>query len=67
VKNKKWVMPDWMKPYREMFCNTGGNSVEDLINGNADPIVNLPLSTIQFGAKSQLGMILRLHEAGKLQ
>jgi hypothetical protein len=31
-KAQPWVMPDWMRPYESSFQNTGGNTVEDLMN-----------------------------------
>src|SRR5947209_7313362 len=60
-------MPKWMEPYRKHICNTGGNSIEDCMNGDADPVINLPLSTIQFGVKSQVGLLYALHKAGVLR
>jgi hypothetical protein len=66
-QRKRWVMPEWMEPYRASICNIGGNSIEELINGNADPIVNLPLSTIQFSCKSQVSLLENLHKAGVLK
>lgn len=60
---KKFIMPDWMKRYRPYFCNTGGNNIEDLVNGNASPLVNLPLSTIQACVKSQVTLLTTLHDA----
>ena len=63
-KSKKWKMPKWMEKYRDFICNTGGNKVEDMVNGNADPRINLPLSTLQACVKSQVGLLLKLHESG---
>ena len=67
TKNKKWKMPKWMKPYEEHICNTGGNPVKDMMNGNADPRINLPLSTLQACVKSQVIMLNVLHEKGMLK
>ena len=61
-----WVMPEWMEPYREYIRNTGGNVIEDMVNGNADPIINLPLSTLQACVKSQVSMLEGLFVNGKL-
>lgn len=63
---KKWTMPEWMERFRSCFVNTCGNSIEELMNGKADPVVNLPLSTIQFGAKSQVGMLEQMRKAGMI-
>ncbi len=62
-----WTMPEWMEPYREYIRNTGGNVIEDMVNGNANPLVNLPLSTLQACVKSQVSMLEGFHRAGKLE
>lgn len=63
---KKWTMPKWMKPYEALICNTGGNNVEEMYNGNADPFSNLPLSTLQACVKSQVILLTTLHDKGLL-
>jgi hypothetical protein len=66
-KKKPWIMPAWMEPYRQHIWNTGGNRIEDLVNGDADPLINLPLSTIQACVKSQVGLLQTLHQKGMLR
>lgn len=66
-KQKLWAMPKWMKPYRELIVNTGGNSVEEMMNGNASPLINLPLSTLQACVKSQIALLNRLHDREALK
>ena len=66
-KTKKWVMPRWMEKFRHDIVNTGGNGVEEMVNGNADPYVNLPLSTLQACVKSQVALLERLHASGALE
>lgn len=66
MKKKLWVMPDWMERFRSCFVNTAGNSIEDLMTGSTDPFVNLPLSTLEFGAKCQVGMLQQMRKAGML-
>lgn len=63
----KWTAPDWMKPYLYYIVNTGGNSIEDMMNGNADPLINLPLSTLQACVKSQIALLERLHSVSLLR
>lgn len=63
---KKWKMPKWMRPYERFIVNTGGNDVTEMMNGNADPLINLPLSTLQACVKSQVSMLYQLHEHEKL-
>ena len=64
---KKWTMPKWMEPYAQYICNTGGNDVVEMMNGTADPRVNLPLSTLQACVKSQVIMLDRLQKDGMLK
>jgi hypothetical protein len=56
-----------MEQYREHIRNTGGNRVEDMMNGHADPVVNLPLSTLQACVKSQVGLLEELFARGLLR
>jgi hypothetical protein len=63
---KKWKMPTWMKQYERFIINTGGNDVTEMMNGDADPRINLPLSTLQACVKSQIGMLEVLHKHGAL-
>lgn len=61
-----WKPPKWMAPYLPFIVNTGGNRVIDLVNGHADPCINLPLSTLQACVKSQVALLEALHENGRL-
>jgi hypothetical protein len=63
---KKWNMPKWMEPIRGMIVNTGGNPIEEMMNGNASPLINLPLSTLQACVKSQVSLLNRLYNEGML-
>lgn len=60
-KRKPWTMPIWMESYRDLFINTGGNSVEDLMNDDTSPLINLPRSTLAACVKSQVGFLTILH------
>ena len=62
-----WKMPKWMEKYRSLICNTGGNPVDEMVNGNADPRVNLPLSTLQACVKSQVIFLNTLKQKGLLR
>jgi hypothetical protein len=66
-KKKAWIMPDWMEPYRQAFCNTGGNTVECLVNGDTDPVINLPVSTLEACVKSQVLFLEALKRQGRLR
>ncbi len=64
---EQWKMPKWMERYRHFICNTGGNDVVAMVNGNADPFINLPLSTLQACVKSQVILLNTLHQKGMLR
>lgn len=66
-KQKPWTMPVWMECYRGLIVNTGGNSVEEMMNGDASPFINLPLSTLQACVKSQVALLNRLHDRETLK
>lgn len=61
-KIKPWSMPVWMEPYRDMIVNTGGNSIEDLMNDRTDSRVNLPLVILSAAVRSQVLLLQILHE-----
>lgn len=62
---KQWKMPKWMERYRELIGNTGGNSVEELMNNTtvtAD--TNLVLSVLCISVKSQVNLLERMYAKG---
>ncbi len=63
----KWSMPGWMEPYRDFFNNTGGNSIEDLANGNSSPAINSILFTLETCVRSQIQLLCTLHKEGRLE
>lgn len=63
----KWKMPQWMKKFVPCIVNTGGNDVTDMMNGNATPDINLPLSTLQACVKSQVALLYQLKKAGRIK
>jgi hypothetical protein len=69
-KDKKWIMPKWMKSYENMILNTGGNSIEDLVNDdgrNSNIFNNAPRALICASVKSQVGLLQQLYEQGLLK
>lgn len=67
---KKWTMPKWLEPYRESIVNTGGNSVESLMNDdgtNSNVFNNAPRALICAAVKSQVALLERLREGGLLR
>ena len=58
----KWMMPPEIEPYREYICNTGGNSIEDLMNRDprdANVVVNAPLALMCQAVESQIVLLRR--------
>ena len=62
-----WVMPEFMEKYREHFTNTGGNTVEELMNWKGSAFANLPMALLSSCASSQVGLLTRLNAAGLLK
>lgn len=67
---KPWRMPVELEPYRESICNTGGLSIEELCERSRDAdcniIINAPLAMIVQSVESQLILLARLYNDGKL-
>jgi hypothetical protein len=62
-----WHMPQWMEPYRALITNTGGNSVESLMNDKATSSFNNLLRwTLICSVRSQVTMLERMFEADLL-
>jgi hypothetical protein len=67
MKRKVWKMPNWFRAYEHFIVNTGGNDIESMMNGDADPVINLPLSTLQACVKSQVALLEALQQNNKLK
>lgn len=50
----KWTMPEWMEQYRDSFNNTGGNTIEELMNNTTSMEVNMPLAVLSIAVSSQV-------------
>lgn len=64
TKTKKWVMPKWMEPYRDMIRDTGGNPIEELMNDdgtNSNVFNNAPRALICCAVKCQVAFLESLH------
>lgn len=60
---KKWKMPKWMEPFREHISNTGGNSIEDLMNNHTATLDNNAiLAMLCVAVKSQVILLERLYK-----
>lgn len=69
AKRAKWHIPDWMKKYEPLFCNTGGNTVEDLMNRDpreANVVINAPVALLCVAVQSQVTLLHQLRKEGKL-
>jgi len=63
----KWTMPKWMEKYRELIGNTGGNSIEEMVDDQSDPQINLPRAVLAACVKSQINFLMRLKTLGLLK
>jgi hypothetical protein len=62
-----WVMPNWMEKYRPLINNTGGNSIEDLINDKeTNAMNNLIRSALILAVESQVNLLFALHQHNHL-
>lgn len=66
IEGGDWKPPDWMKPFLPQLNNTGGNTVEELMNGKTNPAVNLPLAMLEMAAIAQIQLLTHLHKRGLL-
>jgi len=61
MKKPKWEMPFWMAKYRHLINNTGGNSIEDLMNDNTTTVFsNAPRAIICCCVNSQITLLTKL-------
>lgn len=65
-QKKEWVMPDWMELFREYFVNTGGNTIEELVNTKVDSRTNAVLAFLQDCVTSQIQLLQRAFKKGLL-
>lgn len=67
-KTKRWLVPDWMKPYEHLITGHGGNGVEDIMNRNEPNLAftNIIVYAMKCEVYGQVGMLTRLYEAGLL-
>ena len=57
-----------MEPYRETITNTGGNSIEELMNDHdATAFNNAIRAVLIVSVDAQVKMLERLREAGQLK
>lgn len=61
--DNKWEMPSWMEKYRRRICNTGGNSIEELMNDMDSNMVTNPIrASLAIAVKSQVLLLTGLHD-----
>lgn len=67
TERTEWTMPEWMEPCRDMFRNTGGNSVESLLNDTeTNGFNNAVRSALIVSVESQVGLLYTLRKRGLL-
>lgn len=65
-KRGPWTMPDWMKPYRSYLADYG-LGIEALMNDHDSTFFNNEYrAAVIVGLKDQIGLLTRLHHAGRL-
>lgn len=63
-----WVMPEWMEPYRGLICETGGNTIEDLMNDHHSTAFNNVIRAgIIVAVNAQVCLLHRLSLKGFLK
>jgi phage-related protein len=66
-KRETWTMPEWMEPYRQHIANTGGNSIEDLMNDQGSTVSNNVIrAALIVSVDSQIILLHRLQKHGFL-
>lgn len=66
--HNKWVMPDYLEKYRDFIGNTGGNSIEELMNDiETDAFNNVVRSALIVSVESQINLLKRLYKHGFLK
>ncbi len=71
-KRPKWTTPEWMRPYAELIVNTGGwITPEHAMNcrgekDSCDLAVNGPRALLCIAVSSQVQLLERLHQRGRL-
>jgi hypothetical protein len=67
AKTQTWTMPTWMEPWRGLFQNTGGNSVEDLMNDHdTNGFDNSLRAALIISVSSQIDLLCRSAKRGLL-
>ena len=66
TKAESWKMPKWMEPYRQSIVNTGGNSVEEMVNDRSVVQVNAPRAMLAACVTSQVALLISLQRQGYL-
>ena len=66
----KWKMPAWMTPDAGLVSDTGGNTVEDLMNRDskeANIVINAPLALMCASVAAQVTLLEKLHARGDIR
>ena len=67
-EDKKWEMPEWAEPYRDLIRNTGGNDIEWLMNlTGEDTKSNVILGALSISVDSQMSLLCALKSKGHLK
>lgn len=68
TKPPVWKMPAHLERFRDMVNNTGGNSIEELMNDHSSDVFNnAPRALLCVAVKSQIALLERLYKEGCLR
>lgn len=63
---KNWSPPEWMVPFLP-HINTGGHPVKEMMEDSSTVFANAPRALLAMGVKTQVGLLVDLHDAGMLK
>jgi hypothetical protein len=67
-EREKWLMPEWMEPFRRFIGNTGGNPIEELMNDHkTNSFNNIIRAGLIVSVDAQIALLHRLALAGLLR
>lgn len=66
-KKKKWIMPEWMEKYRKLIGDTGGNTIEELMNYDSFAKGLDPLGVLACCVSSQITLLKQLYALGVIK
>lgn len=60
ILNQKWVMPDWLKPYKSLLV-ADDDEVERFVNSTTNVVVNAPMALMAVEITGKVILLTALH------